>query len=497
MLILAILLAGPAHCLVPATLYPECLSNPRVMTGDPDNCHIFYQCEINPSPMSCGDMMFNTEKQVCDWPYNVIQTRPECRNIEKISVRNELGYPFQRTMRMLSFFDETDPKKQSNGNEVQAELQRKIFLEIQRRLPGLLNRKIQKYVSTLNQIPVHEKNHQPTYDYDYDYQTISEPISTTTTQRPTTTSMTTSTTSTTTQPPSTTRVIYTFRSDAIPSVPQIQRPQKTPYSDRQRSLRPQPTPYNQIQSLRPQPIPYNQIQRVPQPSPYNELHRSLSPSYTYQHQFVQKVRPQQKTDVSEVSRLATKTNNNVDVEYNTHIEEVEDDYRVEDKSLESLDETTTATGVVEEYTTSKPAAPTHIFTTDPNDNRRWTVSRKRPSLRNCTQNGNCPKPRRVILRKKRRKLYTNEKERLQERRNSLLNKEYDAVVVANGYEGTYNENKKEDTIERNVEKKDQAYEEAIEKLKSLIREKQTSPDNVNSDRRSGKIVSVSYSTSSN
>ena len=81
--------------------------------------------------------------------------------------------------------------------------------------------------------------------------------------------------------------------------------------------------------------------------------------------------------------------------------------------------------------------------------------------------GNCPKPRRVILRKKRRKLYTNEKERLQERRNSLLNKEYDAVVVANGYEGTYNENKKEDTIERNVEKKDQAYEEAIEKLKSL------------------------------
>ena len=81
--------------------------------------------------------------------------------------------------------------------------------------------------------------------------------------------------------------------------------------------------------------------------------------------------------------------------------------------------------------------------------------------------GNCPKPRRVILRKKRRKLFTNEKERLQERRNSLLNKEYDAVVVANGYEGTYNENKKEDTIERNVEKKDQAYEEAIEKLKSL------------------------------
>ena len=33
-------------------------------TGDPENCHIFYQCEINPAPMSCGDMMFNTDTQV-------------------------------------------------------------------------------------------------------------------------------------------------------------------------------------------------------------------------------------------------------------------------------------------------------------------------------------------------------------------------------------------------------------------------------------------------
>ena len=69
---------GPGHGLVPPTLYPGCLTNPLVMSGeprhvsrvscnlsgDPDNCHIFYQCEINPAPMSCGDMMFNTEKQV-------------------------------------------------------------------------------------------------------------------------------------------------------------------------------------------------------------------------------------------------------------------------------------------------------------------------------------------------------------------------------------------------------------------------------------------------
>ena len=218
-------------------------------------------------------------------------------------------------MRMLSFFDESDQDQpeQSNEVDVQAELQRKIFLEIQRRLPGLLNRKIQKYVSTLNQIPVDEKTHQTTYDYE----TISRPAPTTTTEPPTTTMTTSTTTSTTTTlPPSTTRVIYTFRSDLISSVPQIQRPQLTPNSDRQRSLRPQPTPYNQIQNVRAQPKPYNQIQNIgpqpkpyiqnqnvraqpkpynqiqnirPQPKPYNELHRSLSPSYTYQHQYLQQV----------------------------------------------------------------------------------------------------------------------------------------------------------------------------------------------------------------
>ena len=220
-----------------------------------------------------------------------------------------------RTMRMLSFFDESDQDQQEQSNEVdvQAELQRKIFLEIQRRLPGLLNRKIQKYVSTFNQIPVDEKTHQTTYDYE----TISRPAPTTTTEPPTTTMTTSTTTSTTTTlPPSTPRVIYTFRSDLISSVPQIQRPQLTPNSDRQRSLRPQPTPYNQIQNVRAQPKPYNQIQNIgpqpkpyvqiqnvraqpkpynqiqnirPQPKPYNELHRSLSPSYTYQHQYLQQV----------------------------------------------------------------------------------------------------------------------------------------------------------------------------------------------------------------
>ena len=52
------------NCSLRAPLYPRCLSQPDVMTPDPDNCHIFYQCDVNPVALSCGDMMFNTEKQV-------------------------------------------------------------------------------------------------------------------------------------------------------------------------------------------------------------------------------------------------------------------------------------------------------------------------------------------------------------------------------------------------------------------------------------------------
>jgi len=53
-----------------------------------------------------------------------------------------------------------------------------------------------------------------------------------------------------------------------------------------------------------------------------------------------------------------------------------------------------------------------------------------------------------------------------------------------------------DPIERNEDRKDQAYEEAIEKLKSLVREKQSNNEYENIRRPSSKSVSVSYSTSS-
>ena len=34
------------------------------MIADPDNCHLFYKCDVHPVALSCGDMMFNTVKQV-------------------------------------------------------------------------------------------------------------------------------------------------------------------------------------------------------------------------------------------------------------------------------------------------------------------------------------------------------------------------------------------------------------------------------------------------
>ena len=46
------------------SLQSACVSRPLELVGDLDNCHIFYQCDINPQPRSCGDMLFNTLSQV-------------------------------------------------------------------------------------------------------------------------------------------------------------------------------------------------------------------------------------------------------------------------------------------------------------------------------------------------------------------------------------------------------------------------------------------------
>ena len=43
------------------------------------------------SNMATCDMCYG---QVCDWPHNVIQTRPECRNIEQIILDNNVDSPF-------------------------------------------------------------------------------------------------------------------------------------------------------------------------------------------------------------------------------------------------------------------------------------------------------------------------------------------------------------------------------------------------------------------
>ena len=53
---------------MPTQVFPTCLTNPLDLIPDPEDCHIFYQCDLNPQPMSCGDMMFNSFRQVIKQP---------------------------------------------------------------------------------------------------------------------------------------------------------------------------------------------------------------------------------------------------------------------------------------------------------------------------------------------------------------------------------------------------------------------------------------------
>ena len=82
------------------------------------------------------------------------------------------------------------------------------------------------------------------------------------------------------------------------------------------------------------------------------------------------------------------------------------------------------------------------------------------------RNGGCGgKPRRLILRKVRRKLILNEREKLQQRRNELKN-DIPTTEIKEVRE-SFIQPQKEDVIERVEENKNEAYEEAIAKLKSL------------------------------
>merc|ERR1719402_1679576 len=95
--------------LVPTRMFPTCLTSPLDLVPDPEDCHIFYQCDLNPQPMSCGDMMFNSYRQVCDWPSTVVQVRPECRELEQLRFSTQDYFPHrQRTLRMLRLFGDGD-----------------------------------------------------------------------------------------------------------------------------------------------------------------------------------------------------------------------------------------------------------------------------------------------------------------------------------------------------------------------------------------------------
>jgi len=423
------------------------------MIADPDNCHLFYKCDVHPVALSCGDMMFNTVKQVCDWPHLVVQTRPECRDIEQL-VSNSLEYPSERTMRMLSFYG--DSSFETENTDAEQDLQMRIFLEIQRRLPELLNRKITNYVTSLNTVS------QESYNLIPQSTATSRPTTPTSTSRPTTTARTTTPRARLSQ--ATPREFFTYRSDAVPSTISFKRPR---------------------------------------PTNFDNLHKSLSSSYSYRHNYDQQVGgPLYSTNfvvTSEKPFIQTTT-----IRSNSN-NPFDDDFDV-DNSTEEVTATaapsTTTTGVREVSTRiRRPPPPAHFFVSDENNERRFNVARPRPNrplIKSCRgsqrEDGRCGRPRRLILRKVRRKLILNEREKLQQRRQELRN---DLNLIDR-------ENEKEtvavvarvDPIERNEDRKDQAYEEAIEKLKSLVREKQSNNEYENIRRPSSKSVSVSYSTSS-
>lgn len=59
-------------------------------TKHESDCHKFYQCQDDTVvEKSCGQfMMFNTDTQVCDWPKQVQEKRPECAGKTFLFIKN-------------------------------------------------------------------------------------------------------------------------------------------------------------------------------------------------------------------------------------------------------------------------------------------------------------------------------------------------------------------------------------------------------------------------
>ena len=157
---------------------------------------------------------------------------------------------------MLSYFDTPI----HSGDPERDELTRRIFLEIQRRLPGLLNRKITNYISSQNAVndvvendldsDVQEDIYQNDYSeerqksedfyLEYDYNNFIPAVpttqSTTTTSTTTTTTTTTPVTTTTTKPPPTRSALRTILTFNTAALPRIRRPQPTTFHQIPKSL---------------------------------------------------------------------------------------------------------------------------------------------------------------------------------------------------------------------------------------------------------------------
>merc|ERR1712098_197147 len=97
-------------CLGTLRVSPDCIDSTYL--PDSSNCHAFWHCHQGyTEAKSCGFMMFNPVKQVCDWPSKVLQLRPECRQ-EAQQLDPSMTSPWQRerTQRMLRYLQ---PRRQS------------------------------------------------------------------------------------------------------------------------------------------------------------------------------------------------------------------------------------------------------------------------------------------------------------------------------------------------------------------------------------------------
>jgi len=469
MLVTAVLLAvlhGPsALSLVPTRTFPSCLSNPLDLVSDPEDCHIFYQCDLNPQPMSCGDMMFNSLRQVCDWPSKVLQMRPECRQEEQFRFSGQ-QYPYHRTLRMLNFFGDGDQFSQKRLRAPQD-----VGLGRQRNVGN------REYFGQAN---VYSVNNDVDYDNYEDYEGEDIAINEKDKNKliKVNTGKLIENEQTNLKDEINNRILQEIRS-RLPQIVQnsisnfVQNDEKKNQalqSPQNKQTQAVSTPADTIRLL-PQKVPNVLIAR-PAPTPYIQLQQVVTqpqgPNFVYQQVYQDQVAPSPAID------LAT-----AHVKYTPRVQQ----HIPAETPLPSIQELTPANTVLlgtknipkqqnnGQFPVSSQNQPklAPILMEDTREFKPvWTVTRERPRqilLKYRTRNQeqcsdrNCPKLRQRVLRKIKRKLISGEKQQLQERRKELIKEtKEENVNLQKFHEDTF------DLDENKAITLKEAYDKAIKKV---------------------------------